>query len=84
MPGDNTFGYDLGSGHRWQFDDDGDAIWMDPNCRAWHMVELRSGKNHRLQSGSLGDEAHLNVIGSLLCRECGAHGFIRDGEWVNA
>lgn len=29
-------------------------------------------------------EDPLTVEGSLLCRSCGTHGFVRDGRWVPA
>lgn len=40
--------------------------------------------NHQLVSGAPGDEEHLTISPSLLCRTCGHHGFIRDGKWVPA
>jgi hypothetical protein len=39
---------------------------------------------HRLIAGGPGDEQHLTVTPSLLCRHCPSHGFIRDGQWVPA
>lgn len=39
---------------------------------------------HQLVSGAPGDEEHLTVAPSLLCRTCGNHGFIREGRWVPA
>lgn len=39
---------------------------------------------HQLVSGAPGDEEHLTVAPSVLCRRCGHHGFIRDGKWVAA
>lgn len=40
--------------------------------------------NHQLIAGSPGDEQHLTLAPSLACRNCPSHGFIRDGQWVDA
>lgn len=39
---------------------------------------------HQLVAGSPGDEEHLTVSPSLLCRHCSSHGWIRNGKWVQA
>jgi hypothetical protein len=39
---------------------------------------------HELVAGGIGDEEHLTISPSVLCRACGHHGFIRDGRWVPA
>jgi len=48
---------------------------------AWVAADGITPKHH-LVSGIPGDEEHLTVSPSLLCRTCGHHGFIRDGRWV--
>lgn len=39
---------------------------------------------HQLVAGGPGDEQHLTISPSLLCRTCGNHGWIRDGAWQPA
>lgn len=36
---------------------------------------------HQLVAGGPGDEEHLTIAPSLLCRQCPSHGFIRNGQW---
>lgn len=50
---------------------------------AWVAADGITPK-HQLISGGPGDEEHLTISPSLLCRTCGNHGFIRDGRWVVA
>ncbi len=50
---------------------------------AWAATDSIMPK-HQLVSGGPGDEEHLTISPSLLCRTCGNHGFIRDGRWVAA
>jgi hypothetical protein len=50
---------------------------------SWVPGGTRSAK-HQLVAGSPGDEEHLTISPSLLCRTCGNHGFIRDGKRVTA
>ncbi len=50
---------------------------------AWVAADGITPK-HQLVSGAPGDEEHLTISPSLLCRTCGNHGFIRDGKWVPA
>ncbi|HEV2253844.1 MAG TPA: hypothetical protein VGS06_11680 [Streptosporangiaceae bacterium] len=50
---------------------------------AWVATDSITPK-HQLVSGGPGDEEHLTIAPSLLCRTCGNHGFIRDGCWVPA
>lgn len=50
---------------------------------AWVDTGGNTGRaKHHLIAGSPGDEEHLTIHPSLLCRTCGHHGFIRDGRWV--
>lgn len=48
---------------------------------AWEQRHVPPPK-HRLVAGGPGDEEHLTIEPSLLCR-CGEHGFIREGKWVS-
>jgi hypothetical protein len=50
---------------------------------AWKATDAAQPR-HRLVAGGIGDEEHLAVSPSLLCRTCGHHGFIREGRWVPA
>lgn len=67
---------DLGDGHHFWMAD-GDGLWHDGRCRSWHTIDLTSGERHRLETAD-----PLTIVGSLICRTCGAHGFIREGRWV--
>jgi hypothetical protein len=57
--------------------------WMhDANAgfscdRRWDWLALDDG-------WTLVNESPLTVSPSLLCRCCGRHGFIREGQWVRA
>lgn len=73
-------GYTLGGGNFIARLSDGDFIWKDPNCRSWNLVDVMSGNCHKLIS-----EDPLHLEASLLCPQgCGAHGFVREGQWVEA
>lgn len=68
---------DLGAGHHWFALDSGDALWHDGKCPSWHQVDLTSGERHRFIDP-------FTVVGSLPCHVCGAHGYVREGRWVDA
>lgn len=55
-------------------------------CGGYVSWDTDSGmkSNHQLVAGEPGQEEHLTLSPSLLCRTCGDHGFIRDGRWVPA
>jgi len=52
-----------------------------PRCRSWGWFGRKDGKEsgHRIVSHD-----PLTVEGSLICEDCGDHGFIREGRWVKA
>ena len=53
-------------------------------CGGYVRWDAHEKAKHQLVSGGPGDEEHLTLSPSLLCRTCGNHGFIRDGKWVTA
>jgi hypothetical protein len=64
-----------------------DSAGFDPlgfYCGGYVRWDGHPKAKHHLVSGGPGDEEHLTVSPSLLCRTCGNHGFIRDGRWVPA
>jgi hypothetical protein len=66
---------------------DQDAPGFDPlgfYCGGYIRWDGSEKAKHQLISGAPGDEEHLTIAPSLLCRTCGNHGFIRDGRWVPA
>lgn len=81
----DEYGHDLGGGHRWLWDQNGDGLWQHPGCSSWHRVDLTSGTAHRARTG--GKQAPLvllSVEGSLLCERTSTHGFVVNGRWVDA
>lgn len=52
-----------------------------PTCSSWGWFGLKDGQEsgHRIVS-----HQPLTVEGSLICPDCGDHGFIRDSRWVVA
>lgn len=40
--------------------------------------------NHTIVSGGPDDIEHLTLRASLLCGDCGRHGWITDGKWSDA
>lgn len=77
--------FSLGHGHFMAWLEDGDLIWKDPNCASWNHVDVTSGERHRLmKGGKSAPPVVLKIEGSLLCRGCGAHGFVVDGRWVES
>lgn len=51
----------------------GDDCWC-----SLHWSDKRGGECHKLESLN-----PLTVSPSLLCPECGLHGYIRNGAWVS-
>lgn len=82
---------DLGDGlHAAGWTSWGDLWWMHrcdgPNYRGdqpwrWAIARLdvTSGEKHELRK-----RLPIYVGGSILCVDCGDHGFINDGKWVKA
>jgi hypothetical protein len=67
---------------------DHEGLWhFRHECKEWTLDD----QLHRLVCAPYLDEAHqivsedpLHVEPSLLCSDCGTHGFVRDGHWVRA
>jgi hypothetical protein len=79
---------DIGHGVSVFYMEDNTGIyWRHPGCRSsyflWFMPNLYS-TGHRLVSGSPDDMEHFTIEGSLLCPNCGFHGFITNGRWIPA
>lgn len=75
---------------RWD-DAEGSAAWgFEHICQEWPDDQEPDGKfvkvvaprltNHTVTRNADG----ITVRASILCRDCGAHGFITDSKWVNA
>ena len=83
---------DLGSDHGWAWSEDteafdypGNIVYRHLCSRTGHVrhalgvIDVTSGKYHTLHSRD-----PLHVEASVLCPDCGDHGWIRDGKWVSA
>lgn len=53
--------------------------WCKDNRYILTHVDISTGQNHQLISK---DPIHIEP--SLACRDCSFHGFIRNGQWINA
>lgn len=84
----------IGSGHALAWYDDtgeeggkhfpGDLLWDHPGCDEARRVDLMSGDAHHITDGGRGQEDTLTVQASLLCPDCGEHGWVTRGRWVQA
>lgn len=45
------------------------------------LTRLNQPGGHQIESAEPG---HVTVSPSILCDDCGTHGFVRDGKWVAA
>lgn len=92
--------HDLGDGFSFIFMEDADGVFgliehhphpVDEQhpfgyCGGW-VGWRQSGAQeikHQLIAGGPDDVEHLTIAPSILCRQCGNHGFIREGRWVRA
>jgi hypothetical protein len=48
-------------------------------CSSPRTIDVTSGSHHHVVQ-----EEPLTLAPSLLCEQCGWHGFVRDGKWVPA
>jgi hypothetical protein len=53
-------------------------------CEGWAPFAGRYPDANSTEGWSVEGEAPLTLSPSLLCRACGHHGFIRNGQWVPA
>ncbi len=72
-------------------DDDGKHFWWKHDCDSDHgRWALSEGfkPDRKLPIAAWGwtvvTKEPLTISPSILCGECGVHGFIRDGKWVPA
>lgn len=89
----DEFDVDLGSGHwlRWTFRCQGEdsprerigALITHKNGDCWSQV-MFSPYDDGPTWGFDGNLESPTFAPSILCRLCGDHGFIRQGEWVTA
>ena len=54
-------------------------VWFD--VPATYVVEQRDRVHAKWQ---IIQESPLTLTPSIRCGDCGLHGFVRDGKWVNA
>jgi len=66
-------------------------VYPDGTWRFWHLCKVVDGTGIicapalRLDGGHrVVTEDPLTIDPSILCPDCGAHGFVRDGRWVPA
>ena len=45
---------------------------------------LKDSPHWTIQAGEVGSFVGLTLSPSILCRNCGLHGYIRDGKWISA
>lgn len=74
---------DVGSGHRLNWYEDGTVRFAHTCDRKERGViicapALQLDGGHRLISEALND---VTVEPSILCSDCGTHGFVRNGQW---
>lgn len=81
---------DLGSDHRIGWTPEGDLWWLHRcsgdayrGAAPWRWgvgtIDVTSGTKHTLRK-----RLPVDVGGSVLCVNCGDHGFINNGQWVKA
>lgn len=89
---------DLGDNHTLIFSDYKDekkvgaAVWhLKPDgteCSGWISFAGRAWANefkaNPIKTWEVVQEDPLTLTPSLLCRQCGDHGYIREGRWVRA
>jgi hypothetical protein len=76
---------DLGLRHFIRPNGHGGYIWWHDCPAVEHISWGWFGPNGDTQSGHvIVSHDPLEVVGSLLCTDCGDHGFIRAGRWVPA
>lgn len=92
-PPDDIEMHDLGHGVKWSKAVDKDGSWI--GILEWHVCErgeLTAGGVYfegapdwiKGARWKLENESPLTISPSVLCRNCGLHGFIREGTWVPA
>ena len=63
----------------------GSVDWAPTTWAREHPEKLSDHERNRSRWTLHGaTDEHLTISPSVLCHECGDHGFIRDGKWIRA
>ena len=82
---------DIGSGHKLRrISQDGRLVaFIDEHIDqrtgfdcAGGLVTLRNSPGQNRPTWTMFSEEPVTLSPSLLCTQCGAHGFVRDGKWT--
>lgn len=69
----------IGDGRHWEWAEDGNAFLHHDGCTEPLLIELLTGENHKVVSLD-----PLEISPSLVCPDCGDHGFVWHGRWHQA